>query len=185
MERKTIPGGLAITSAGAGHRRGVGHRGGLRRRSRRDGYYLIFVARRRDRPEALAEGLRNESGVEAEPLVDDFADGEALSQVEAQVMGDERLTLIVRTLRRSKSFISNSFLSTSQFLLVIRRVSQTDPMDKTCTSQLGHIADHCGQRDCHPPIRRRLKLVQVSFPSSPNRGNRKRYLPRENDLLQA
>jgi len=61
----------------------------------RDGYDLILVARRRDRLEALAERLRNEAGSEAEPLAADLADAEALSQVEAQVAGDERLALLV------------------------------------------------------------------------------------------
>ena len=61
----------------------------------RDGYDLILVARRRDRLEALAERLRNEAGAEAEPLAADLADAEALSQVEAQVAGDERLALLV------------------------------------------------------------------------------------------
>jgi short-subunit dehydrogenase len=61
----------------------------------RDGYDLILVARRRDRLEALAERLRNEAGADAEPLAADLADAEALSQVEAQVAGDERLALLV------------------------------------------------------------------------------------------
>jgi uncharacterized protein len=59
----------------------------------RDGYDLILVARRRG--EALAERLRNEAGGEAEPLAADLADAEALSQVEAQVAGDERLAILV------------------------------------------------------------------------------------------
>jgi short-subunit dehydrogenase len=61
----------------------------------RDGYDLILVARRRDRLEALAARLRDEAGAEAEPLAADLADAEALSQVEAQVAGDERLALLV------------------------------------------------------------------------------------------
>ena len=61
----------------------------------RDGYDLILVGRRRDRLEALAARLRDEAGAEAEPLAADLADAEALSQVEAQVAGDERLALLV------------------------------------------------------------------------------------------
>jgi short-subunit dehydrogenase len=61
----------------------------------RDGYDLILAARRRDRLETLAERLRDEAGVEAEPLVADLADAEALSQVEAHLAGDERLALLV------------------------------------------------------------------------------------------
>jgi uncharacterized protein len=61
----------------------------------RDGYDLILAARRRDRLEALAERLGAETGAEAEPLVADLADAQALSQVEARVAGDERLALVV------------------------------------------------------------------------------------------
>jgi short-subunit dehydrogenase len=61
----------------------------------RDGYDLILVARRRDRLEALAARLRGEAGVEAQPLAADLADAQALSLVEAQVAGNERLVLLV------------------------------------------------------------------------------------------
>jgi uncharacterized protein len=61
----------------------------------RDGYDLILVARRRDRLEALAKRLQIEAGTEAKPFVADLADAEALSQVEVQVVSDDRLDLLV------------------------------------------------------------------------------------------
>jgi short-subunit dehydrogenase len=61
----------------------------------RDGHDLILVARRRDRLEALAERLRGETGVAAEPLAADLTDAGALSQLEARIAGEERLALLV------------------------------------------------------------------------------------------
>src|ERR1700751_2197962 len=61
----------------------------------RDGYDLILVARRRDRLEALAKRLQIEAGTEAQPFGADLADAEALSQVEVQVVSDDRLDLLV------------------------------------------------------------------------------------------
>jgi uncharacterized protein len=58
-----------------------------------DGYDLILVARRRERLVALAEKLR-EMGAQAEPLVADLTNPEALSQLELRVT-DNRLALLV------------------------------------------------------------------------------------------
>jgi short-subunit dehydrogenase len=61
----------------------------------RDGYDLVLVARRRDRLTELAERLRRESAIEAEPLAADLTDATDLAQVEAQLAADERLTLLI------------------------------------------------------------------------------------------
>src|SRR6266404_8448728 len=60
-----------------------------------DGHDVVLVARRRDRLEALAERLNRESGIEAEALVADLTDADALAAVEARVASDAQLALLV------------------------------------------------------------------------------------------
>ncbi len=61
----------------------------------RDGHDLIVVARRSDRLEALAARLSKETGVSVEPMVADLADRAALARVEARIVEDERLAVLV------------------------------------------------------------------------------------------
>jgi short-subunit dehydrogenase len=59
------------------------------------GYDLILVARRRDRMEALAERLVEDTGAKSEVLAADLADPRGLAEVENRIGGDERLSLLV------------------------------------------------------------------------------------------
>jgi short-subunit dehydrogenase len=68
---------------------------GYAERLARDGYDLILVARRGDRLQSLAHRLRLEAGAEAEPLVIDLVDADALLRLEARVAADGRLALLV------------------------------------------------------------------------------------------
>jgi short-subunit dehydrogenase len=61
----------------------------------RDGHDVVLVARRRDRLEGLAERLRRETGVQAEVTCADLADAKALEKIEAAVLGDNGLALLV------------------------------------------------------------------------------------------
>jgi short-subunit dehydrogenase len=78
-----------ITGASAG----IG--GAFAHQLARDGYDVVLVARRRDRLEALAERLHREARVNAEVLVADLTDADALAEVEARAAGDESLALLV------------------------------------------------------------------------------------------
>src|SRR5260221_13401910 len=55
----------------------------------------MWVARRRERLEALAERLRREAGAEVEPLAADLTDADALAAIEARIAGDAQLALVV------------------------------------------------------------------------------------------
>jgi uncharacterized protein len=59
------------------------------------GYDLLLVARRRERLEALAEDLRREHGVEAEPVEADLTDEAGLARIESVIAASERLELLV------------------------------------------------------------------------------------------
>src|SRR5262249_57825605 len=60
----------------------------------RDDYDVVLVARRRERLEALAERLRRETETQADVLVADLTDAEAMVRVEDRVAGDESLALL-------------------------------------------------------------------------------------------
>jgi short-subunit dehydrogenase len=60
-----------------------------------DGFDLILAARRRDRLESLATGLRDKFGVHAQVLVADLTDPGGLAEVEAHVSHDDALHLLV------------------------------------------------------------------------------------------
>jgi len=59
------------------------------------GHDLVLVARRRDRLEALADRLRQQSGVEVEVISADLADAGALAKIEDVAANDERLALLI------------------------------------------------------------------------------------------
>jgi short-subunit dehydrogenase len=59
-----------------------------------DGHDLVLIARRRDRLEELASGLRSR-GSNVEIMAVDLTDTQALGAVEARVAGDDRVALLV------------------------------------------------------------------------------------------
>jgi len=61
----------------------------------RDGYDLVVVARRRERLDALAERLTNETGSAVEVVVADLGTEEGIARVEAVAAADDRLALLV------------------------------------------------------------------------------------------
>jgi uncharacterized protein len=61
----------------------------------RDGFDLVLVARRRERLESTAVGLRDKFGVQTEVLIADLADPNALAEVEARVSHDESRHMLV------------------------------------------------------------------------------------------
>jgi short-subunit dehydrogenase len=61
----------------------------------RKGFDLVLVARRRDRMEALARRLLQESGAKSDIHAADLADPQGLAEVEKRIAEDERLSLLV------------------------------------------------------------------------------------------
>ena len=59
------------------------------------GHDLILVARDRTRLEALAQRLRQETGVQVETVIADLTQREDLAAVETQLRGDERISLLI------------------------------------------------------------------------------------------
>lgn len=61
----------------------------------RRGYDLVLVARNADRLEALAQKLQAETGVNAETLVADLAQGADVARVEQRIADDESVTMLI------------------------------------------------------------------------------------------
>jgi short-subunit dehydrogenase len=59
------------------------------------GYDLALIARRRDRPDALAHEIEGASGVSVEAVVADLAQAQDLRRVEERIMQDDALELLV------------------------------------------------------------------------------------------
>jgi uncharacterized protein len=67
----------------------------LAERLARDGSDLVIVARRKERLEALARRLEQETGVSVEVMVVDLTDPEQVRRVEDRIAGEPRLDLLV------------------------------------------------------------------------------------------
>lgn len=90
MSRTTTPPGTAlITGASSGI--GAVYADRLARR----GHDLILVARDRGRLEAVAQGLREQTGVRVEIVIADLGQRADLAAVETQLRGDERIGILV------------------------------------------------------------------------------------------
>ena len=89
MTTSKISGAALITGASSGI--GATYAERLARR----GHDLILVARDRTRLEALAQRLREETGVNVETVIADLNRREDLAAVETQLRGDERIGLLI------------------------------------------------------------------------------------------
>ena len=71
----------------------------------RRGHDLILVARRADKLGALAEQLRNNTGVSVDVIAADLANPDDLARVETRLRDDDAITGLIRMcrLRASKS----------------------------------------------------------------------------------